>query len=183
MYKKLLLLLVGMSIILPSGGCDSNDKSGSDTNTQVAKGEPGFPSLGYYWVVDTTELLSKTTVSQADAVCQKLKEDGIAEVVVVVINGVKHPEDWSTHYGRWLKLGKTGRASQGGDNGLIWLIRPDSQNKLTVSVGRGLPKFTSVDYGQIMTDTADYFNFGNFNAGVLELIRQTDQSLRRIYGQ
>ncbi len=83
--------------------------------------------------------ISEPIIAETDAICQKLKEDGIAEVVVVLIDGVKQPEDWATHYGRWLGLGKKGLSTEGGNNGLVWLIRPDAAEKLTVSVGRGLP--------------------------------------------
>jgi hypothetical protein len=53
---------------------------------------------------------------------------------------------------------------------------------LTVSVGRGLPDFTTVDYSPIIDNTVEYLNFNNFDRGVMTLITETDQVLRRIYG-
>ncbi len=151
-----------------------------DENVSVPKGDPAFPPLRTSWVIDKAGVLSSSTVAEGDAVCQRLKADGIAEVVVVVINGVKQPEAWATHYGRWLGLGAKGMSTEGGNNGVVWLVRPDASEKLTVSVGRGLPDFTTADYGPIMSVAVEYLNFGNFDKGVSTLIAQTDQVLRRI---
>jgi uncharacterized membrane protein YgcG len=160
-----------------TGGGDRYDR-----NVSVPKGDPAFPALTDSWVIDKVGVLSEPVIAEGDAVCQKLKTDGIAEVVVVLINGVKQPEDWATHYGRWLGLGSKGMSTEGGNNGLVWLIRPDAREKLTVSVGRGLPGFTTVDYGPIMDGALEYFNFNNYDKGVKTLISGTDQVLRRIHG-
>lgn len=166
-------------LILIFFGCD-NQKS-SDTNTSVPKGDPLFTQLTDSWVIDNVGFLSEETISYGNAVLKKLKEDGIAEVILLVQNGVKHPETYATHYGRWLKLGKKGLSTEGGNNGLVWLIRPDADEKITISVGRGLPKFTSTDYGRIMEESKDYFNFQNYDQGVTEIIEGTDLMLRSIY--
>jgi uncharacterized membrane protein YgcG len=175
-FRFLWLILLVVSI-----GCGPSKES-YDTNTEVPKGDPDFPFLGAYWVIDKAGVLEKKTIIRGDLICQSLKEDGVAEVVVLVINGVKHPEDYATHYGRWLKLGRKGLSTEGGNNGLVWLIRPDADLKMTISVGRGLPRFTSSDYGKIMDgDAKDYLDFGNFDKGVLKIIEETNQKLREIY--
>jgi uncharacterized membrane protein YgcG len=158
-----------------TGGNDRYDK-----NVSVPKGDPAFPPLAATWVIDAAGALSDSAIMVGDAICQRLKTDDVAEVVVVLINGVKQPEDWATHYGRWLGLGKKGLSTEGGNKGLVWLIRPDAPEKLTVSVGRGLPGFTTVDYGPIMDDAIEYFNFNNYDKGVMTLIVRTDQVLRTI---
>jgi uncharacterized membrane protein YgcG len=119
-------------------------------------------------------------IAAGDAVCERLRTDGVAEVVVVVMTGVKQPEEWATHYGRWLGLGRKGLSGEGGNNGLVWLVRPDAREKLTVSVGRGLPRFTSVDYGRIMDESIEYMNFNNYDKGVSRLVTRTDEVLRRV---
>jgi uncharacterized membrane protein YgcG len=166
----------------PSGPPPSpSPGAGYDANTAVPRGDPAFPPLGRgAWVVDKGGVLSRETVGEGEAISRRLQEDGIAEVVVVVIRGVKQPEAWTTHYGRWLKLGEKGFSSRGGNNGVVWLIRPDARDRVTVSVGRGLPRFTTVDYGKIIDDAKDYLNFGNFDKGVLVLLRGTDARLREI---
>lgn len=154
-----------------------------DTNTRVAKGEPAFTPLGQHWVIDNTNVLDKKTVYEGDEICQRLQNDGIAEMVVLLQNGVKNPDDYATKYGRWLKLGKKGLATEGGQNGFVWLIRPDADEKMTCSIGRGLPRFTSVDSLAIIEKAKDYINFNNFDAGVLLLVRETDKRLREIYNK
>ena len=172
------LILAGLSL-----GCSPAQDERQDTNDSVPKGDSEFPPLGYYWVIDEANVLTDETIVAGDAILEQLKQARLAEVVVVVINGVKQPKDWATHYGRHLGLGKTGSAAEGGNRGLVWLIRPDAELKLTVSVGRGLPRLTTVDYGQIMYQVKDYFNFGNYDAGVELLIEETDAVLRELYGQ
>jgi uncharacterized membrane protein YgcG len=160
-----------------TGGTDRYDQ-----NVSVPKGDPAFPPLTTSWVIDRAGVLSGPVIAENDAICQKLQTDGVAEVTVVLINGVKQPEDWATHYGRWLGLGKKGMSTEGGNRGLVWLIRPDAREKLTISVGRGLPGFTTVDYSPIIDSALEYFNFNNFDGGVTTLVTQTDQVLRRING-
>ena len=171
------LLFVLTLMAACKGGSDRYDQ-----NVSVPKGDPAFPALTTSWVIDKAGVLSDPVIAETDAICQKLKIDDVAEVIVILINGVKQPEDWATHYGRWLGLGKSGLSTAGGNKGLVWLIRPDAREKLTVSVGRGLPGFTTVDYGPIMDGALEYFNFGNYDKGVLTLVTQTDQVLRKIKG-
>jgi TPM domain len=166
-------------VLLALGACKGSDER-YDSNVSVPKGDPAFPPLATSWVIDKAGVLSKQVITAGDAVCEKLKADGVAEVVVVVIGGVKQPEDWATHYGRWLGLGKSGLSTGGGNNGVVWLVRPDAQEKLTVSVGRGLPRFTTVDYGPIMDSAVEYLNFNNYDKGIMTLITKTDEVLRRI---
>jgi hypothetical protein len=171
------LLFALLALAACKGGGDRYDE-----NISVPKGDPPFPPLTTSWVIDKAGVLSAPVITSGDVICEKLKTDGVAEVVVVVIAGVKQPEDWATHYGRWLGLGKKGLSTEGGNKGLVWLIRPDAQEKLTVSVGRGLPGFTTVDYGPIMDSTVEYLNFNNYEKGVMTLVTKTDQVLRRIRG-
>jgi uncharacterized membrane protein YgcG len=169
-------LLIALAIVSACG----QKTERYDRNVSVPKGDPAFPPLAASWVIDEAGVLSPAAIAEGDAICQKLKADGIAEVVVVVIDGVKQPEMWATHYGRWLGLGRKGLSTEGGNNGLVWLVRPDAAEKLTVSVGRGLPRFTTVDYGSIIDETVEYLNFNNYDRGVETLIARTDQVLRAI---
>ena len=166
-------LCVLLALAACKGGSDRYDQ-----NVSVPKGDPAFPPLGTSWVIDGAGVLSDPVITAGDAICEKLKTDRVAEVVVVLISGVKQPEDWATHYGRWLGLGQKGLSTEGGNKGLVWLIRPDAEERLTVSVGRGLPGFTTVDYGPIMDSAIEYLNFNNFDKGVMTLVTQTDQVLR-----
>jgi uncharacterized membrane protein YgcG len=173
-----IILILSLGLLVSCGGGESK----YDPNTSVPKGDPSFPKLENSWVIDRVGVLSQPVITQGDAICQKLREDGIAEVVVVLIDSVKHPEDWATHYGRWLGLGSKGMSTEGGNNGLVWLIRPDAAEKLTISVGRGLPQFATADYGPIIDGAVEYLNFNNYDNGVMNLVTETDRVLRKIYG-
>ena len=71
-------------------------------------------------------------------------------------------------------------STEGGNNGVVWLIRPDAADRMTISVGRGLPEFTTVDYGKIMDDAKEYVNFGNYDRGASIILHETDEALRRV---
>jgi uncharacterized membrane protein YgcG len=170
-------IITAVILMIACGGGDQT----YDSNVGIGKDEPPFVPLGHYWVIDEVGVLSNETIVKGDAICQSLQNDGVAEMVVLVQTGIKQPERYATHYGRWLKLGKKGPSTAGGNNGIVWLIRPDAELKMTISVGRGLPKFTSSDYGQVMQKAKEYLNFNNFDKGVMIIIEETDKRLRELY--
>lgn len=180
--KTFVYILLAFFVITFLNSCGSKEEP-YDNNISVPKGDPNFPPLTTSWIIDKANVLSKKSIVKGDAIFEQLKQEGIAEIVLVVINDVKHPEDYATHYGRWLGLGKKGLSTEAGNNGLVWLIRPDADEKVTVSVGRGLPRFTSNHYTEIMVQAKDYLNFNNFDAGVTVIVTETDKILRKIYGK
>lgn len=184
-YK--LLTFAILLIILIISSCTNQTSQPYDPNTEVPTGDPAFPVLERYWVIDEAKVLSHETVIQGTNICQRLQFDGIAEVVLLVIKGVKHPNDYATHYGRWLKLGKSGPSTEGGNNGLVVLIRPDvkpEENRMTISPGRGLTRLAPVDMGELIDkkgEAKEYMNFGNFDQGVMVLLQKIDKKLRQLY--
>jgi len=176
-------LVVAVAAMLPACGKKKSGRGGTDTNVSVPKGDPPFTVLTDSWVVDNAGVMEPDVIQEAHRICQKLQDDGIAEVVVLIQDGVKHPSDYATHYGRWLGLGKKGLSTEGGNNGLVWLIRPDADEKMTYSIGRGLPKLTSGHMVDIMNAAKEYLNFNNYDTGVLELVRRTDEQLRSLYAK
>ena len=181
MTKSLHLTLAFLLLVLISCGKTRDDAY--DTNTDVPKGDPRFTPLGTSWVIDNAGVLDKETIHKCDAICQKLQDDGIAEMVVLVQKGVKHPSDYATHYGRWLGLGRKGLSTEGGNNGVVWLVRPDADEKMTYSIGRGLPGFTTNERVDIMNKAKEYFDFQNYDQGVIVLVQETDRVLRAMYGK
>jgi uncharacterized membrane protein YgcG len=180
-WRHLSALMLGL-ILIAGSHCGPGGGGSMDTNTEVPKGEPPFTPLGQSWVIDNAGVLSPNTIEWGHEALNRLTHDGVAEVILLVQNNVKNPIPYATHYGRWLKLGRTGLSSRGGNNGLVILIRPDAKEKLTFSVGRGLMSFTSVDYGRIFDGEAmDYLNFQNYDQGVRRVISLTDSLLRQIY--
>ncbi len=170
-------------LILPGYGCDKNSPVPSDENVSVPSGDPSFPPLEQFWVIDKAGVMHPQNIEEASTLCQELKDQGLAEVVVLIQNGVQHPADYATHFGRWLRLGKKGLGTEGGNNGIVWLIRPDATEKITYSVGRGLPLLTSGRMVDIINASKDYFNFNNYDQGVLVLLKQTQNQLVQIYGR
>lgn len=170
---------IALTLVILSTGCSRrNPWAAYDPNADEPPGEPAFTSLGKSYVIDNAHVLSEKTIAEGDAICRKLQADGVAEMVVLVQTGVHHPEDYATHYGRWLRLGKPAPADQGGQNGFVWLVRPDAAERMTFSVGRGLPQFSAVDGGEVTERAKDFFAFNNFDMGVLTLIKETDKKLR-----
>lgn len=181
--NRIFYILAAFLFILPLCGCDKKDPAATDENVSVPKGDPPFPSLEQFWVIDKAGVIHPKNIEEASALCQELKDQGYAEVVVLIQNGVKHPADYAIHYGRWLQLGKKGLSTEGGNNGIVWLIRPDATEKITYSVGRGLPLLTSSRMVDIINESKDYFNFNNYNQGILVLLKQTQNQLVQIYGR
>ncbi|MFA6097723.1 MAG: TPM domain-containing protein [Candidatus Paceibacterota bacterium] len=176
--SKLSVVFIFLIAAVFSAGCVS--ESDYDTNKEVPSGEPAFPSQQVYGIVDPHHVLSQKAAEESFAILDKLKKDGIAEVTVLIQTGVKDPETYATRYGRYIGLGEKGK-----NNGLVWLIRPDvepEKYRMTYSAGRGLPKLTASDLGEVMQGAADPINFGNYDAGVLSLVKGTDEKLRKLYG-
>ena len=181
-WHLLLIIVLVLTVAALPAGCGKKSSRGStDENVSVPKGDPPFTALTDSWIVDNAGVMEPSALQEASRICQKLQDDGIAEVVVLIQNGVKHPSDYTTHYGRWLRLGKTGLSTEGGNNGLVWLVRPDAVEKMTYSIGRGLPRLTSGHMVDIMNAAKDYVSFNNCDGGVLELVRRTDEQLRSLY--
>jgi uncharacterized membrane protein YgcG len=169
-----IIFLIGILIL----GCVQ--QAPIDPNAEVPSGDPAFPSQKEYGIHDPNNILSGQTITGANEILKRLNDDGIAQVAVLIQYNVHHPEDYATHYGRYIGLGQIGK-----DNGLVYLIRPDvdpNVGRITVSIGRGLPKFTAIDAHQIIKEAAmDYINIDDYNNGVLSLVKDTDKRLREIY--
>lgn len=183
MKGKTPLAVLAMAIILLAAssipGCVQ--QSAVDPNAEVPPGDPAFPPQKEYGIHDPYHVLSSQTIDDANKILERLSDQHIAQIAVLIQYGVHHPDDYATHYGRHIELGEIDR-----DNGLVYLIRPDAdpqEGRITVSIGRGLPKFTAVDAHQIMKEASmDYINNGDYDQGVLNLIKNTDNRLREIYG-
>lgn len=170
----IIIFLIGVSIL----GCVQ--EAPIDPNVDVPAGDPPFPSQREYGIHDPNHILSEQTISMANEILDRLNDDGIAQVAVLIQYNVHHPEDYATHYGRYIGLGHRDK-----DNGLVYLLRPDVNpqgQRITVSIGRGLPRFTAIDAHQVMKEAAmEYINMGDYDNGILNLVKNTDERLREIY--
>ncbi|NPV80570.1 MAG: TPM domain-containing protein [Firmicutes bacterium] len=188
--RSLLVAMLCLAVLSVTAGCrpgavTSDRPRGErpyDENVEVPPGDPAFPRLGRYWVVDPEGLVGLRAVQAADETLEALRADGLAETVIVIRRGVKHPVEWSTHYGRWLMLGE--REGPRRNNGLVFLIVPDARpeaGRVWYSVGRGLPRLTSSDLGPLLEEAASYANADDFDGAVVSIARNIDDILRKIY--
>lgn len=177
--KKKFALIINFFVVASILGCV--EQAPIDPNAEVPPGDPAFPLLFEYGIHDPNNILSEETKGRANKILERLNDEGTAQVAVLIQYNVYHPEDYATHFGRYIGLGQMGK-----DNGLVYLIRPDvnpQDGRITVSIGRGLPKFTAVDAYKIIKEVAlDQINQGDYNTGVLDLVKSTDERLREIYG-
>jgi hypothetical protein len=157
-------------------------RSESEQNIELPTGEPAFQAMGNSWVVDNAHVLSSQTVKQADSLLNRLKDEGLAEVVILVQNGVKsNPVHYAAKYGRFLRLGDSLMNTQGGNRGLVWLIRPDGETKLSVAPGDGLADLTTQDLSEIAIAARSSIYSNDFNSGVLKIAAGTDKKIRELY--
>ena len=193
-FRVFCSMLVVALIVVTLSGCRREKKMPSapgtaqdrpyDENVEVPSGDPNFPALGEYWVVDPDGLVGASSIQMSDETLEKLKSHRIAEVVIVIQKGVRHPVEWSTHYGRWLRLGEVEGPHQ--NNGILFLVIPDANQatgKVWYSIGRGLPKLTSSDMGPLLEEAAVYANAGDLDGAVISIARNIDDILRKIYGR
>lgn len=171
----LIIIFLTLSVALTACGIEAGPPADDQA---VPSGDPPFPAFQGSWVIDTTGQISQETIQQTNTILEKMRTDGIAEVVIVVINGVNHPELYATRLGRHLQLGSTET-----DNGLVYLVRPDASNDehLIYSVGRGLTAFTSGRITDAMREASEMANNGDYASAVLSLAQGTDTVIRQYY--
>lgn len=169
----LVILLVGIFV----AAC-AVDAGPPPEESSVPVGDPPFPSFTGSWVIDTTGQVSGDTISRTNEILEKLRTDGIAEVVILVTHNVGHPELYATRFGRSIKLGSTET-----DNGIVYLVRPDGgqDEHIIYSLGRGLTKFTSGRVTDATLQASQLANQSDFDAAVIALAQGTDDVLRKLY--
>ena len=148
-------------------------------------GQPAFPALGQYWIIDNGCNFDIEKVQTADAMFEKLRTDGIAEVAVVCQTGIVNKgatnddKIWLRDWARWAKMGSTQ------DNrSVIWLIRPDAktgEDSVSIELSRWLYWYTAIDYAGALKEAANYANAGDFNGALVSIARNTDEELRQLW--
>lgn len=166
LIKALCILLLSSSLV---GAQDSPDS--------VPPGDPAFPSFTGNWVVDQTGSVSLEFIAEANRIFGQLQTEGVAEIFVLIINEVNHPEQYATRLGRHLKLGHEDL-----DNGLVYLIRPNApaNQRIIYSVGRGLTGFTSQKVTEATSRASTLANEGRFSLALQALAGDTYSILRQL---
>ena len=149
------------------------------------EGQPPFPSLGRYWVIDNGCNFNEETMKIADATFEKLRTDGIAEVAVICQTGVvnkgatNNEKIWLRDWARQAKMGE-----KDVNRSVVWLIRPDAkpeEQSVTLEVSRWLTWYTAIEYSQALTEAANYVNWKDYNGALLSITRNVDSKLRTLW--
>jgi hypothetical protein len=148
-------------------------------------GQPAFPALGQYWIIDNGCGFDLEKVKIADAMFEKLRTDGIAEVAIVCQTGIvdkggtNDDKIWLRDWARWAKMG-----SVQDSRAVVWLIRPDAkpdEQRVAVEISRWLYWYTAIEYTDDLREAANYANAGDFNGALVAIARNTDEKLRQLW--
>lgn len=161
-----------------------NPTTTNDESVTPDSGQPPFPAIGTYWVIDKGCNFSLDYIQDADRVFEQLRLDKIAEVAVICQTGVKNQgpyndeKIWTMEWGNWSKLGDAQMK-----RGVVVLIRPDvrpEENRITIENSIWIYQNTVMDYYPVIQEAANYANYGDFNGCLESLARNLDATLRRV---
>lgn len=154
---------------------------------QNIAGQPTFPPLVEYWVVDNGCGFSQSAKENAYNVFEALNRDHIAQVAVVCQTGIKGGfSDASTWISEWLN--HVGLGSMIDKRALAVLIRPDARPedfRVILNPNDQLYWFTTIDELPIKQEAGDFANYNDFNGCLDSLVRNLNAFLRakwKIYG-
>lgn len=149
------------------------------------EGQPAFPDLGRYWVIDKGCNFSEDELKIADETFEKLRTDGIAEVAVICQTGVmdkgatNDEKIWLRDWARQAKMGE-----KDVNRSVVWLIRPDAkpeQQSVTLEVSRWLFWYTAIEYSEALKEAANYVNWKDYNGALMSITRNVDGRLRALW--
>lgn len=168
--------LIILTLALTLSGC------GGSNDATKQPDFPAWPESGQHWVIDKGCNFDPKTVAQADQALEQLRLDGIAEVAVLCVPGVKDnsPSDdgliWLRDWMRYIKLG-----SPKDDRSIAFLIRPDMDptkgNRVIAELSSHL-YLTVIDYGPIVENAADWANQNQFTGALEAIVRDINTVLR-----
>jgi uncharacterized membrane protein YgcG len=152
-----------------------------DQIAQVPYGEPDFPNLGDFWVIDTDNNVSDETLKEVDQILENLKTQGFAEQAIVVMPGVKNGSNYAVQLLRHLKLGNPEGPRK--NNGLLWLVITDGNSGARVyyAAGNGLPELTTFELGAVIDQANVLADEANWNGAVLAIANGSETMLEQTY--
>jgi hypothetical protein len=188
---RIVLALVFVCILLAQTSCSVPAAVAPTATTYIyvegspREGQPAFPSLGRYWVVDKGCNFAQDKVKIADETFEKLRTDGIAEVAVICQSGIldkgssNDDKIWLRDWARWAKMGAVDI-----NRSVVWLIRPDAKAQdqmVTLEVSRWLTWYTAIEYSDALQEAANYSNWKDFNGALISITRNVDGKLRELW--
>jgi hypothetical protein len=178
--------LMGLNACAPIGMALLRTTPTTDWQVGMPReGQPDFPELGQYWVVDHGCSFTPQKVETADALFEALREDGIAEVAVICQTGIlnkgatNNDKIWLRD---WARIAKMGDIEE--DRAVVWLIRPDVEpqdGKVAIEISRWLYWYTAMDYADGLEEASQYANAGDYDGALVAIARHTNERLRELW--
>lgn len=151
------------------------------------KGQPPFPPLETYWLVDNGCNFSQAAKENAFKVFDALNNDHIAQVAVVCQTGIKGGyADATTWISEWFN--HVGLGSMIDQRAVAVLIRPDvpsADYRIIINPNDAIYWWTPSDEYPIKHEAADYANYNDFDGCLDSLVRNMDAFMRakwKVYG-
>lgn len=176
--KRILLFLLGLTIsacmpVVPTPMRPAG-------YGEEIKGQPAFPDLVEYWVVDNGCGFSLTVKENAFEVFEALNREHIAQVAVVCQTGVKGGyAEATTWISEWLN--HEGLGSMIDKRAVAVLIRPDARPedfRVIINPNDEIYWWTPSDEYSIKHEAADYANYNDFDGALNSLVRNMDAFMR-----
>jgi hypothetical protein len=153
-------------------------------------GDGSAPDYGFtydlqqeHWTVNWQGYVSQQTVTDVDAVLDRLNGDSIAQTMILFQSQdqVGNRVDCAVHFLRYMKLGLPAGARR--DNGFVFLIVVEpTRIDVHYGVGLGLPALTAPDLTTINRDTeAAYQSSGSMDQALLSMVHEFDGVARGKY--
>ena len=178
--KRLGFLIFVVMLLLPFLlNCGTTDTLNPQQMAEVPFGEPAFPNLGEYWVIDSANVLRSGTEEHVDIILENTRAAGYAEQAIVLMTGVSKTVEYTTQLGRHLRLGEASGPNK--DNGLIWTLYTDlpSDDVLHYSAGDGLGVVDAQDIDEILASAQPFVDVKDWDAAVIALATKSAEVLER----
>lgn len=187
MVKRILWILMSISLCLSACAPAVPTPIRPAGYGQNIAGQPAFPPLETYWVVDNGCNFSQASKENAYKVFDALNNDHIAQVAVVCQTGIKGGyADATTWISEWLN--HVGLGSLIDKRAVAILIRPDVKPedfRIIINPNNAIYWWTTIDEYPIKHQAADFANYNDFNGCLNSLVRNMDAYLRakwKVYG-
>ncbi len=153
-------------------------------------GEGSAPDYGFtydlqqaHWTVDWQAYVTEQTVTEVDAVLDRLNGDSIAQTMILILpqEHVGNRVNCAVHFLRYMQLGQpTGERK---DNGFVFLIVVEpTRIDVHYGVGLGLPALTASELTTLNRSAEDVFQSTNsLDQALLTLVQGFDTVARSNY--
>ena len=190
--KQIILTLMCCSILVGLISClpliSESGVALTPTEWQIGiprEGQPDFPELGQYWIIDNGCSFNPKKLETADKMFEALRKEGIAEVAVLCQTGIvnmgatNNDKIWLRDWARNAKMGDSED-----DRSVVWLIRPDAETqegRIAIELSRWIYWYTAIDYAEGLDEASNYANVGDYDGALVAIARNTDGKLRELW--